>query len=212
MITCFGYSGSVSFTDIKVSPILGNCSHDNCTQIETTDGIGRWCHNTYKPIDITDTLRYEPMVISLVPIHRTRQKSDVTFVTQLSMDRLIVLERSLQSWVGPVSIVIFIPLKNVGEGIQEWHRLYISKKLKILNLTHESHVNLVSGLESDEYPINALRNIAIKHVKTKFMFISDADFQPSPDFNNRFMSILSKHEYTSRTAFVVPAFEYLESP
>ncbi|CAG2166616.1 unnamed protein product [Oppiella nova] len=128
------------------------------------------------------------------------------------MDRLIVLERSLQSWVGPVSIVIFIPVKNREEGIQEWHRLYISKKLRNLNLTNESHVNLVSGLESDDYPINSLRNVAIKHVKTKFMFISDADFQPCPDFGTRFMSVVHKHDFPSRTAFVVPAFEYIESP
>ncbi|CAG2166615.1 unnamed protein product [Oppiella nova] len=159
MITCFGYSGSVSFTDIRVSPIAEN------SNIETTDRIGRWCHNSYKPVDTNVNLKFEKIVLSLAPIPKSRVKSDVTFVTQLSMDRLIVLERSLQSWVGPVSIVIFIPVKNRGEGIQEWH----------------SHVNLVSGLESDDYPINSLRNVAIKHVKTKFMFISDADFQPCPD-------------------------------
>ena len=150
------------------------------------------------------------------------------------MDRLIILERSLKSWVGPVSITIFIAVKSLDEGIQEWHRywrsnlylwlscnlimnlllkrLYITKKLRHLNLTHESHVNLVAGLEGDDYPINALRNIAIRHVTTKFMFISDADFQPCPEFNTRFISIYSKHKYSERTAFVVPAFEYLETP
>ncbi len=90
--------------------------------------------------------------------------------------------------------------------------MYITKKLRNLNMTADSHVNLVAGLGDKEYPINSMRNIAIKHVKTKFMFIADADFQPSPDFELRFMSILSKYKYPNKTAFVVPAFEYLEMP
>lgn len=81
-----------------------------------------------------------------------------------------------------------------------------------MNLTQESHISLVSGLEGTDYPINGLRNIAIKHSTTKFMFISDADFQPCPEFGTRFVSIISKHRYSERTAFVVPAFEYLETP
>jgi len=90
--------------------------------------------------------------------------------------------------------------------------MYITKKLRHLNLTTDSHINLVAGLGDKEYPINGMRNIAMKHVKTKFMFITDADFQPCPDFEHRFMSIYAKQKYPTKTAFVVPAFEYLEMP
>ena len=36
----------------------------------------------------------------------------VTLVTQASLDRLAVLERSLHSWRGPVSIAVYIPARG----------------------------------------------------------------------------------------------------
>lgn len=75
----------------------------------------------------------------------------------------------------------------------------------------DSTVLLVAAPESASYPINRLRNLAIKHCKTQFMFLIDADFQPSPNLENEFSNILAKY-YSGKAAFVVPAFEYLESP
>lgn len=46
----------------------------------------------------------------------------LTLVTQVSMDRLNVLERSLQTWTGPVSIAIYVPVKDGVLGIQDWQR------------------------------------------------------------------------------------------
>ena len=40
----------------------------------------------------------------------------VTLVTQASLDRLAVLERSLNSWRGPVSIAVFIPARGSKAG------------------------------------------------------------------------------------------------
>ena len=41
----------------------------------------------------------------------------VTLVTQASLDRLAVLERSLSSWRGPVSIAVYIPARgSKGSG------------------------------------------------------------------------------------------------
>ncbi|XP_054162377.1 xylosyl- and glucuronyltransferase LARGE2s-like [Oppia nitens] len=208
MLTCYGYSGTVSFTDITISPIFDNNNYD----IKSSTQIGRWCQHLDKPLNNKMMLKYEVMDINLIKSNKLQTKSNITFVTQSSMDRLIVLERSLQSWTGPVSLSIYIPINNLNEGIQEWHRIYITKKLRNLNLTDDSNVNLVVGLEGDDYPINALRNIAIKHVKTKFMFISDADFQPCPQFNQRFLSIYLNNKYKSKTLFIIPAFEYLEAP
>lgn len=98
------------------------------------------------------------------------------------------------------------------EIIFYFNRNYIIKKLKSLNLTSNSDVSLVAGFGDNNYPINAMRNIAMSSVKTKFMFLTDADFQPSPELEQRFASHIIKKNYTSKDVFVVPAFEYLEMP
>ena len=167
-------------------------------------------------------------ILSLQPSKRQsqqppRKQSLVTFVSQVSMDRLTVLERSLQTWTGAVSIAIHIPVKSLADGIQDWQRLYINKKISSLNISLvDSSILLVPSLEADSYPINRLRNLAIKMVRTKFMFLVDADFQPSPGLEPNFAMFLHKHHHnlqmnmeqneSQRLAFVVPAFEYLETP
>lgn len=154
------------------------------------------------------------------------------------MDRLPILERSLQTWSGPVSLAIYIPLKGSptttlgtetrGEHVSEeegsslildWQRLYINKKIAALNISlAESTVVLVAGLEADHvYPINGLRNLAMAAVRTRYAFLVDADFQPSPGLEAHFAAFIRNKKQQVDTekkkfAYVVPAFEYLETP
>ena len=87
--------------------------------------------------------------------------------------------------------------------------LYLEKKLRNFNLSSGSDITFVSGLDDQHsYPINKLRNLAIEKVKTKFMLILDADFQPSPNLEREFMSISADMDI-SKSVFVVPAFEYV---
>lgn len=44
------------------------------------------------------------------------------------------------------------------------------------------------------------------------MFLLDGDFQPSPDFQQKFSNFAKYFEHNPKTAFVVPAFEYIELP
>lgn len=102
--------------------------------------------------------------------------------------------------------------------------MYVNKKVSNLNLcTDLSSVLLVPYLQTANYPINLLRNLVVKKVRTRFMFLIDADFQASPNLETIFDDFLHKH-YASELvkkseqsnlcslAFVVPAFEYFESP
>ena len=91
-------------------------------------------------------------------------------------------------------------------------RLYINKKITSLNINIvASTILLVPSLETGNYPINRLRNLAIQQCKTQFMFLVDADFQPSPNFEKYFTDV-AKNYVTKQIVFVVPAFEYLENP
>lgn len=255
MIACFGYSGIASFTDIRLSSKNGNASsiiNDPIIQflflagidpIASSHEICSWCDylthsgfSTKSPLEViteassAKVLKYEILTLQQKlrqssQTIRKRQPSQVTFVSQVSMDRLTVLERSLQTWTGSVSIAIYIPVKSLSEGIQDWQRLYINKKISALDITHlNSTILLVPSLEADNYPINALRNLAIKMCRTRFMFLVDADFQPSAGLESAFISFLREYHSnllkkeqdvkvdSKRLAFVVPAFEHLETP
>ena len=84
--------------------------------------------------------------------------------------------------------------------------------MKNLHLSSDSKVTLVTGLETDNYPINVLRNLAIKSANTKYILLLDADFQPSPNLEKNFFSSIQLIKDDEKTAFVVPAFEYLSFP
>ncbi|EEC03266.1 Gyltl1B protein, putative [Ixodes scapularis] len=128
------------------------------------------------------------------------------------MDRLPVLEHTLQQWEGPVSLVIYAPVK-AGQPEGDWQKLYVQKKLQKLKLHPDSHVSLAYGVPgSGDYPINALRNLAIRQTNCEHLFLADADFQPSPDFHKHFLLSTRSVSNTDKVAFVVPAFEYLELP
>ena len=61
----------------------------------------------------------------------------------------------------------------------------------------------------DSYPINALRNLAMKHVYTDHMLLVDGDFMVSPHSEESFQGALSKSTSLSldQVAYVVPVFE-----
>jgi len=62
--------------------------------------------------------------------------------------------------------------------------------------------------EGDFYPINALRNLALEHASTDYVFLTDIDFLPSPHAVSSLAastrSLLLSHPLR---ALVVPAFE-----
>jgi hypothetical protein len=63
------------------------------------------------------------------------------------------------------------------------------------------------------YPINSMRNLVISMTDTRFILMIDADFQVSPTLYQDFLKYLSdESRQTFKTAFVIPAFEYLDAP
>uniref|UniRef100_A0A158QGM6 Hexosyltransferase n=1 Tax=Rodentolepis nana TaxID=102285 RepID=A0A158QGM6_RODNA len=65
---------------------------------------------------------------------------------------------------------------------------------------------------SNYYPINALRNVAIRYSETKHIFVIDFDFIPKPGLYANFLNLLSTTiENTTKVAYIVPAFETFNS-
>ena len=190
--------------------------------------ICSWCsfqpndHQVKRSNQLSNT-DYEILKMPRFEMEKSTANHQVTFVSQVSMDRLVILEQSLRTWNGPVSISIHVLTNNSTNGrIQDWQRLYINKKIGSLKISFEkSTIILVPSVNLQHYPINVLRNLAIKMVQTRFMFLVDADFQPSPNLETNFLNTLNKYHSSylrqhdtngCRIAFVVPAFEYLEIP
>lgn len=240
MLVCYGYTGIISFTDVRLSSESGFTIDFSLVSsiniyfivvgldpMVSAFEIGSWCSKDPSDYDYYQQLMQYDYEILKTPKsdnqhHQNRPQTNkhyLTFVSQLSLDRLSILESSLSTWNGPVSIVIFVPIDNSTKKIQDWQRLYIDKKISTLNVSFDlSSIILVSGFSS-EYPINYMRNLAIRMAKTKFLFLIDADFQPSPALEENFIQSLRKHQPNCllsnedcRIAFVVPAFEYAETP
>ncbi|XP_067137942.1 glycosyltransferase-like protein gnt14 [Centruroides vittatus] len=211
MLTCYGFSGTVHFTDVSILP-----QHETHQKLwNSAEQLIQKCPHRVSSRKLQNwVFKEESLWKANKQDIKTNDVTDlVTLVTQISMDRISILERSLTQWNGPISLVVYIPLKGTTKEDVEWQRLYIQKKLKSLNLGRKCSVTLVYGQSNDgDYPINLLRNIAIKQTETKFLLLLDADFQPSPNFQQHFASVIKHLRTNPKTAFVVPAFEYIELP
>ncbi|KAK2167970.1 hypothetical protein NP493_1248g02011 [Ridgeia piscesae] len=77
-------------------------------------------------------------------------------------------------------------------------------------LRHRKNVGVHLVYESGSYyPVNFLRNVALKNAFTKYVFTTDIDFMPSPDLHGKLEHYL-KHGTgfnAERRVLIVPAFE-----
>ena len=51
-----------------------------------------------------------------------RSTSKLTLVTQVSLDRLNILEKTLQRWENPISLTVYVTVKSLSEGLPQWQR------------------------------------------------------------------------------------------
>jgi len=162
---------------------------------------------------------------------KTRPRESITLMTQLSEDRLGMLENQCRTWNDPIVAMVYIPLFNrkaaddpiipthpnttlqhVIEGIHAFH--YFMEMTAPCVLTIELVGQFTDPLDPEEYPINALRNRAIKLAQTDVLFMLDVDFVPATDLGmpspgyrdpavyNQLVQLTSE-----RKALVLPAFE-----
>eukprot|EP00939_MAST-03C_sp_MAST-3C-sp1_P002204 g2204.t1 len=139
---------------------------------------------------------------------------DITLVTQLSVDRVWLLEGLASRWGGEVVAAIFVQSLEdlqVVAMVQEVLRGY---PLKILAASLKPRAqdlpkrlaNETEGLT--EYPINLMRNLAIEGAKTSHYLLLDVDMWPSVDLRTKLRESLQSCPSCSgpRSTIVVPAF------
>ena len=130
--------------------------------------------------------------------------TDVTLVTQASVDRLWVVEKLCERWHGPMALSI---MSNGSEpsGALE------ARASGLMALCTERRVAVVVPARPFPYPVNRLRNVAWSMATTSHVFLLDIDFWPSVGTRRRIIDALRSGvlDAQTRAALVVPALELL---
>ncbi|XP_061740088.1 xylosyl- and glucuronyltransferase LARGE2s isoform X2 [Nerophis ophidion] len=133
----------------------------------------------------------------------TLTENDVTLVAQLSMDRLQMLEAICKHWEGPISLALYM---SDAEAQQFLRYAQASEVLKNRNNVGY-HIVYKEG---QFYPVNLLRNVALKNANTPYVFLTDVDFLPMYGLYEYLRKSVVQLDMTgTRKALVVPAFETL---
>ncbi|VDK38817.1 unnamed protein product [Taenia asiatica] len=110
--------------------------------------------------------------------------ANVTLVSQFTMDRLHRLEEIAANWEGPMSLAVYITDREAGIITE-----YLDSSM-FFTSRENIGIHLVFQ-EGSYYPINALRNTAIKYADTAYVFIVDFDFVPKPHLHIYFQRTLA---------------------
>lgn len=189
----------------------GESLHEQC---RTAKGVDEAC--VFERLDSEDKLRdafgavpvryrvHAPYLVSQQP----PLVRDVTLVTQGSTDRLPRLREQALSWQGSISAAIYLrPSEQTGDEheavlarIRSLHREIESAGRSRLCISLVYAVDpRTAELEYDTlYPINALRNVAVRQAEAALIMVIDIDFVPSHHFwtyltdETRYAHILSR--------------------
>ncbi|KAG7467948.1 hypothetical protein MATL_G00137610 [Megalops atlanticus] len=129
--------------------------------------------------------------------------TDVTLVAQLSMDRLQMLEAICNHWEGPISLALYMSDAEAQQFLRYAQASEVLKNRKNVGY----HIVYKEG---QFYPVNLLRNVALRNANTPYVFLTDVDFLPMYGLYDYLRkSIIQLDMANTKKALVVPAFETL---
>ncbi|XP_053141501.1 xylosyl- and glucuronyltransferase LARGE2 isoform X3 [Hemicordylus capensis] len=129
--------------------------------------------------------------------------TDVTLVAQLSMDRLQMLEAICKHWTGPISLALYMSDAEAQQFLR------YAQASEVLSSRRNVAYHIVYK-EGQFYPVNLLRNVALKNAQTPYVFLTDIDFLPMYGLYDYLRTTILQLELPQRkAALIVPAFETL---
>jgi len=136
---------------------------------------------------------------------------DVTLVTQLSVDRVWLMEGLCSRWQGSVVAVIFIQSQEDLLVVKMVQEVLSGYNVNIVAAALQPAAELPptdSNTSLADYPINLLRNLAISSARTSHYLLVDVDLWPSLELLSQLRKALRGCPSCSgaRSAIVVPAF------
>uniref|UniRef100_A0A3Q0R139 LARGE xylosyl- and glucuronyltransferase 2 n=1 Tax=Amphilophus citrinellus TaxID=61819 RepID=A0A3Q0R139_AMPCI len=133
----------------------------------------------------------------------TEDNTDITLVAQLSMDRLQMLEAICKHWEGPISLALYMSDAEAQQFLRYAQASEVLKNRKNVGY----HIVYKEG---QFYPVNLVRNVALKNANTPYVFLTDVDFLPMYGLYDYLRkSVVQLDMAHTKKALVVPAFETL---
>lgn len=132
------------------------------------------------------------------PSKRRRPRQSISLVTQLSIDRLPALENQCITWPDHLVAVVYVPMVANSSGgpplLPLYRRTTLADVIESITFFQNYmettaacafHIDLVGqfippGIFPGLYPINALRNRAMRLAPTDLAILVDADFVVTP--------------------------------
>lgn len=127
-------------------------------------------------------------------------ENDVTFVAQLSYDRLQTIEQLVKCWPGPMSLTLYVSDPELEKSIS-----FISNSDILQQRSNVAYHAVFK--DGDFYPINTLRNVGLRQVQTPYVFLADIDFLPNKNLYEMLIKYLFSLGSLEKKALVIPAFE-----
>ncbi|KAK8799725.1 hypothetical protein WA158_006273 [Blastocystis sp. Blastoise] len=124
---------------------------------------------------------------------------DFTYVTQTSAERMYYFPELLLRWPGEFSVAIYVT-GDIVESTKQY--------MNSIQLPSRFHVVYLQRNITNEYPINTLRNMAIKGVLTSHFWLTDMDMWPSPNLYDTLHELPDTEKENKKLAVIVPAFQY----
>jgi hypothetical protein len=118
-----------------------------------------------------------------------------------------MLTQHCHRWPGPISAAVFtdIPATKIQLIITRDNGAYGKCQINQVTITTLAK----TGVPEGEYPVNALRNLALQGVKTTHLFYADVDFWSSVNLYETLHSDQVKQRLSQddKLALVIPAFQ-----
>ena len=137
----------------------------------------------------------------------------ITLVTQLTEDRLGLLEETAQFWRGPLTAALLVFQDNKDKTLKGISEMYkTSKYLSRYAVIHIITEDLNMKEDSVKYPVNYLRNFVMNATTTEYLFYVDADISPTFSHNTavKWLQGEAGHLNHEQSAFIAPLFHSKE--
>ena len=167
--------------------------------------------------------------IKLFQSHKPRPKQAITIVTQLSLERLHMLQQQCSLWPHPIAASLYIPLVQ-GKVFSAGNEAPLDEALAALAAMHAASENSINqqncildleivveeACTSEKavlnYPVNSLRNRALLLASTELVLLLDVDFIVDQDLATVTSKNLTLYSelvgmLSQGAAMVLPAFE-----
>ncbi|KAJ6667179.1 hypothetical protein lerEdw1_017157 [Lerista edwardsae] len=118
-------------------------------------------------------------------------------------DVTLMLEAICKHWTGPISLALYMSDAEAQQFLR------YAQASEVLSSRRNVGYHIVYK-EGQFYPVNLLRNVALKNVQTPYVFLTDIDFLPMYGLYDYLRTSIVQQELPQRkAALVVPAFETL---